>query len=337
MADANALSLSEYAVMSNDPLVQKITYSLLVNGSILPDIPLVTKKSMKVNTVRWENTMTVNWAKLNEVLTVVKGKPTAYAEQMFLVRNAIDIDYKILEDVNNIGDPRAAQIGNYIYSLAYDFNDKVINNNHISGDADAPVGFRDRLDNPTLYGCVSELKIDCGGVDMRGGSNTTAAIANQFIEYIQTLLSYLGREEGDNVFLYMNDLMKRRFETAVRILGAGAGWRTDMDAFDRAISKYKNATIVDIGRKGDQTTRIITNTETAAGLNGSSTFTSIYGAVLEEERFSGWQWEELGSAIKPIGPIGNDGTIDRTMIDWGIGLKQEHSRAIGRLYDIKVA
>src|SRR5258708_7824655 len=105
--DSNSISLSEYAVQSNDPLVMKITKSLLINGIVLGDIPLINKKTMKAMGVMWrDNLPTVNWAKLNAGTTVTKGKPTPYEEQVFLLRNAIDTDIKILADENAIVDPR---------------------------------------------------------------------------------------------------------------------------------------------------------------------------------------------------------------------------------------
>lgn len=335
-ADANAISLSEYAMMSNDPLVKKITMSLLVNGAVLADIPFFNKKTLFANGVRWEgNLPSVTWNRLNAGTTVTKGKPSAYQEQVFLVRNAIDVDVKILEDVNRIVDPRVTQLEAYLQSLSYDFNDKFINNDHLSGDAQAPVGLRSRLDNPTTYGVATELKIDGAGVDL--STAMTAASANSFIEVLQQALDFLGSPEGDGVVLYMNDLLKRRFERAVRVLGAGAGFAMVRDAFDRSIAMYKNARIVDIGRKSDQTTKIITSTETAAGAAGSSTFTSLYAVKYGEAYFAGWQFDPLGQSINDLGLIGNDGTVSRILIDWAVGFLPQHTRCMSRIYNIKVA
>lgn len=337
MADANAVSLSDYAVMSNDPLVMSITKSLLINGIVLADIPLKDKKSLYVNGVRWQDNLpTVNWARLNAGVTVTKGKPTAYQEQAYLMRNAIDVDVKLLEDENRITDPRVAMLEAYLIGVVYDFNNKFINNNHISGDAQAPVGLRDRLDNPTVYGVNSELKVNGSGVDLSQGG-MTAATANNFIELVQTVLDYFGRRDGDGVVFYCNDNLIRRWERAIRLLGAGAGWAMTQDAFGRSITTYRNAKIIDVGRKADQSTRIITNTETAAGADGASDFTSLYAVCYGEDRFMGWQFESLGDSVRDIGLIGNDGTISRVVIDWAMGLLPMHTRCISRVYNIKVS
>jgi len=335
--DSNAITLADYAIMSNDPLVMMITKSLLMNGAVFADIPIVTDKTMQAQGVRWQDNLPgVNWAKLNSDLTVVKGKPTAYSEQAFLMRNAIDCDVKIMEDKNQIVDPRAAQFDAYLQSVTYDFNDKFINNDPISGEDDAFTGIRYRLDNPSTFGVASELKINASAVDMTQ-SGMTEATANNFLEHVQTVLDYMGRPEGDGVVFYLNDLMKRRWERALRLLGGGSGWNVVRDAYDRGITTYKNARIVDIGRKADQSTRIITNTETAAGLNGASTHTSIYAACFGEERLIGWQFDTLANSVKDLGLIGGQGITARILVDWAFGLLPMHTRCMSRIYGIKVS
>lgn len=336
-ADSNALTIADYAMMSNDPLVLKITKSLLIQGAIFGDIPYVTKKTLKVNGVRWQDNLpSVTWAKLNTGLTVTKGKPTAYEEQAFFVRNAIDVDLAYLEDENRIGDPRAQMLEAYIQGVVYDYNNKFINNNPIDGEDDAIVGLRYRLDNYDAYRVHSDMIINGGGVDMTQAA-MTAATANNFLEFIEQQLTVMGAPEGDGVVFYCNELLKRRWERAIRLLGAGAGWSMQRDAFDRAITMYKNAKIVVIGRTADQTTQIITNTESSAGAAGSSTYTSLYAVKYGEEAFMGWQWDSLPNSIQDIGLIGNDGVTARIKIDWGNGILPQSNRCLSRIYGIKVS
>lgn len=332
---ASALTLGQYAIMSNDPLVQQISYSLLENAKVLADIPLVTKKSIYVNGVRWVgNLPSVNWSKLNVDPTVTSGTPSPYQEQAYVIRNAIDVDRLLVEEENQIQDPRGAQLDAYLRAVAYDTNDKFINNDPISGEDDAFVGLRYRLDNQTAYGVNSDMKIDGGAVDMTV-SGMTAATANTFIELVQTVLDYMGSPDGTGVTIYMNDVLKRRFERAIRVLGAGAGFAMVKDAFDRPVEMYKNARIRDIGRTAGQTTRIILNTETSAGAAGASTYTSFYAVRFGEGYFSGWQFDALKG--QDIGLIGNGGVTYRTLVDWAFGIVQQNTRAIARVYGIKVS
>lgn len=331
---SSALTLAQYAIMSNDPLIQQITYSLLENANVLNDLPLVTKKSILVNGVRWEGSLpSVNWSKLNVDPVVTSGTPAAYQEQAYIIRNAIDVDRFLVEDENQIQNPRGVQTNAYLKSVAYDVNDKFINNDHLTGNNDAFHGLRNRIDN-AVFRTNSDCKIDTSGVDLSPGGMTLTT-ANTFIEYIQQLLDMMGAPTGMGVTLYMNDLMKRRFARAVRMMGPAAGWSVNQDNFGRPVEMYNDAKIRDIGRKADQTTKIITSTELNTGGAGSSTFTSIYGVRYGEDHVFGWQFDALSP--KDIGLIGNGGSTYRMLIDWAFGIFQTGTRDIARLYDIKVS
>jgi hypothetical protein len=94
----------------------------------------------------------------------VTGVPTPYQESAFLIRNYIDVDKFLVQDQNQIVNPRAMRLEGYLKSVAYEFNDKFINNNHATGNADALVGIRARLDDPTTYGSRTDCKISAARV-----------------------------------------------------------------------------------------------------------------------------------------------------------------------------
>ena len=334
--DTNALTLSEYAMQSNDPLVMKITYSLHRMANVLEDIPLITKKSLVQNGVRFvDNLPTVNWGQINQTPTITKGKPTPYQEQIWLIRNQFQVDKKLMEDRNAIQDPLEVQINAYMQALTYDINHKFIKNAHDgTGDNQAPVGLQARIDNGVQYGVNSEMKIDGGGVDL--SASMTQATANQFIEQVQQMLDYMNAADGDGVVFYCNDLLKRRWERAVRMLGAGGGFTMTKDAFDRSVSMYKGAKIRDIGRKVDQTTRIIGDeSATGTAYTSGSKYTSLYAVRYGQDTFCGWQFE----ALKPnnLGLDPTNGVTYNTVIDWAFGLWMPHTRAICRQFNIKTA
>lgn len=332
--DANAMSLAQYAVQSNEPMVKAVTFSLLDCGTAMTDIPLVTKKSLIANGVRWEgNLPSVNWGTINSEPTVAIGTPKPYQEQAFIMRNSIDVDKFLVEDENNITDPRGAQLAAYLKAVAYDFNDTFINNDHATGNANKPVGLRSRIDNGALYGVWSSAKIDAGGTDL-SLATMTAATANKFVEQVTQLLWTVGSPEGDGVTLYGNEVLIRRFATALRQMGTSGGFDITQDQFGRSVTKFRNAVIKDIGYKADQATRIITTTETNAGAAGASTFTSLYAVNYGVDKFFGWQYEPVNA--RDLGLL-NNGVIYRTVIDWAVGLMNSDIRSIARLYDIKLS
>lgn len=333
-ASAQALSLAQYAIMSNDPLVTAITFSLIDNGSVLQDIPFVSKKQLVANGVRWEGALpTVNWRPLNGGTTVTTGTPKPFQEQAYIVSNAIDTDKVLVNDETQITDPRKAMLEAYLKSVAYDFNDKFINNDP-TVDANAIVGLKARINTPGTYGVRSENKIDGGGVDITQAA-ATQATANKFLEFLDQLLWSVGSPDGTGVVIYCNDVMKRRFAFLARLLGTSGGFRIDKDQFGRQVGMYNNAVIRDIGYKADQATRIITTTEANTGAAGSSTYTSLYAAHYGDPYLVGWQMEPLNGV--DLGLLGNDGTIYRTLIDWTCGLFPTSNRCMARLYGLKLA
>ncbi len=118
-------------------------------------------------------------------------------------------------------------------------------------------------------------------------------------------------------------------------MGTSGGFSITQDQFGRDIEKYKGATLRDIGYKADQSTRIITNTETSDGTaDTGSTYTSLYAVNYSDDHFSGWQFGPLKA--DDLGLI-NNGVIYRTNINWVIGLSNSSNRSLGRLYGLKMS
>jgi hypothetical protein len=333
---ANAMNLGQYAILSNDDLVKAVTFSLIDNGSIMArDIPFINKASLIANGVRWTGGLpTVDWVAINTEGTTITGAPTPYQEAAYLLRNYIDVDKYLVQDQNQILDPRVAQLQAYLRAQAFDFNFKFINNTPAL-ENDSFRGIRYRIDNPTNYGIPTANKIDAGGTtsDMTQAGMTAATFAI-FTEFIEQLLWSVNSVSGDGVVLYMNEVMKRRWATGLRKFAGQGGFATAIDQFGRTVEQYRGATIQDVGYKGDQSTRVITSTETSAGVDGSSTFTSIYAVNFGVDSFFGWQFAPL---VAHDQGLMENGSIYRMTIDWMGGLFQASHRAIARLYDVKLS
>jgi hypothetical protein len=329
------VTLSDYAMMSNSPLVRAVTYSLILYANVIQDVPLISKKSFIINGVRFDGTSlpTVNWSALNAEGVTTKATPAPYQDQVYLLRNYIDVDKYLVEEENQIVNPRSVQEEAFLRALTYDVNYKFFKNDHVTGDANAPIGIRYRIDNGGTFGVRSENKITGGAVDL-SQANATQATANKFLELLDQLLWSVDAPDGDGVVLYMNDVMKRRLNFLLRLMGTSGGLSVMQDQFNRTISMYKSAVIRDPGYKSDQTTRIITNTEDTSGNDASSTYTSIYAVNYSTDHFYGWQFDTPN--IQDLGLI-NNGVIYRTLIDWAVGLTNASTRSLGRLYDLKIS
>jgi len=347
---AQALNIAQYANMSNNPLIMAVTDSLIDYGNVAQDLPLFNNASLIVNGARWEgNLPTVTWRQLNAEGVSTIGTPSPWQEQAFILTNYIDVDKFLVQDKNQIGNIRANQVEAYLKAQTYDFNFKYFKNDHITGDQNAFVGLRARIDDAASankWGVRPENKIDANIDISQATLATTPANGNKFLELINQLLWSVDSPQGQNVVLYMNDVMQRRFDFLLRALGTSGGLTITQDQYDRSIMRYKNAIIRDPGLKSDQTTRIIAGNglsgssavgETSAGADStgaSAVYTSIYAVNYGEDHFFGWQFAPLN--VEDLGRL-NNGTIYRTFIDWAIGLGNASTRSLGRLYDIKIA
>jgi hypothetical protein len=349
---SGTFTLADYALYSNQPQVQAISMSLIDYGNIIQDVPLVTKQTLQQNGVRFEgNLPTINWRPLNSEGVSVHAQPTPYQEQVFLMTNYVDLDKYIVQDQNQITDPRANQAKMVLKALTYDINFKFFKNDHTSGDTNAPVGLRARIDDAASankWGVRPENKIDAGGANVDiSTAGLTAKTGGSFLEQLDLLLWSVDSPEGEGVVLYMNDYIRRRLHMVLRFMGTSGGLDQSRDQFNRTIYQYKGAVIRDPGVKADQTTRILAGNaipagsgsvgETAAGADStgaSANFASIYAVNYGTDHFFGWQFSD-GPNVQDLGLI-NNGVIYRTLIDWAVGFMNNSTRSIGRLYDIKI-
>jgi len=325
-----ALTLADQAVLSNDPLVKEITMSLHQTWNAIKDIPFYTSQSLRQVGVRYTNEAGTipmpTWSAINGEPNAVKGKPKSYEEQMYLIRNKITVDSRLLEQPNNIIDPVEAQVKIFLEGFAYDFNDKFINNDPSStagtNSADCFPGLKYRLENRAAF----DIPVDClvspastvATLDV--SSTYNASEANGTISALQELFDNLNSPDGNGVVLYMNEETKRRFEFIIRALGAGTGFNTDVDAFDRSVDTYKGAKIRTVGRKVDGTTPVIT---------APANFQDVYAVRYGTGYVQGWQ----SGPFKPeyLGKSKENGIMHNVLFDWGMGLWMPNTRSIGRL------
>ena len=329
----SALNLADYALNANSSEVRAVTWSLIDNGAVAQDLPILTSEQLILNGVRFEgNLPTVNWSQINAEGVSVKATPTTYTEQVYTFRNYVDIDKLLVRDKNQITDPRATQASAMMKAVAYDFNDKFINNDHVSGDENSLIGINYRIIN--AKGVRSENKIDGGGVDMTQ-AGMTQATANKFLELVDQLLWSVDSPDGSGVIIYCNEVMKRRWAFALRLMGTSGGFDITKDQFDRVVQMYKGAVIRDIGYKADQSTRIITNTFLSDGTaNTGSTYTCMYACNMSTDHLMGWQFEPPNS--QDLGLL-NNGVTYRTLFDWAIGLNNVSNRSLARIHGIKMS
>jgi hypothetical protein len=211
--------------------------------------------------------------------------------------------------------------------VAYTFNESFINGSP-TVDEDGLVGLLYRLRNDF----PAAQSIDAGGIDV---SPDTALAQWQFklFDAIDMALDAVDGNNSDKT-IFLNTTVYRRFQSAMRTAGLLS---TTEDKLGKFWPTYGSGgpMIVDMGRKVDQTTLMLTDTELANGTaDTGSTKSSIVVARFGEPYVAGWCQEK--PFADDVGLLENR-THFRTVVRGSAGIYISHPRAISRVYNLQVA
>lgn len=338
MADAGALTLADYAMQSNDEPIRELIKAILVPESVLNDLPLMTNAALKATVLRLlpEGFPTWNgWGKINQNPNVYKADFSDYQESAYLVRQKIQVDNRLLQAPNWIGDPFELQLMAWRDSLNYELNVTFIENDQSGnngGNGDAWEGLRPRMVNPN-YGVPNRNSINTGGLNLT--TSMTDADGQTLMELMGTMLAYVGDPTGGSTVFYFNWLTKER---AARAMRQSHMWRYTTDNYDRQIEAFRGAKIRDLGWRKDSETPVVPLNLTAAGTAGATAataYTEIYAVHYGTTWMRGWQTNT--PELKYLGLSTENGVYENAIIDWAVGLMQPNPRAICRAYGIQLS
>lgn len=336
MADANALTLADYAMQSNDEAVKGLVKAILTPESILNDIPLITNSALKASVLRLlpdglPATFS-GWGEINKNPNVYKATFEDYQEAVYLVRQLIQVDRRLMAAPNWIGDPFEMQLMAWKNHLNYELNTTFIENNPATGNGDAWTGLRPRMTMP-YYKVPAKNNINAQGLNL--GPSMTDADAQMLIEWLSIMLSFTGAASmGGSPVFYTNYLTKARIDKGLRQTHM---WKYTDDNFGRTISQFQDAKVRDLGWRQDSDTPVVPLNLAADGTQNASSdtaFTEIFLVRYGNETFRGWQTNNIG--LEYLGRSTETGVYENAVIDWGVGLMQPHPRAICRLYNVRL-
>lgn len=337
----NAVRLEDWAKISNNVITQGLIANLYETDSILKDVPFKEDPAFKATGVRIDpGSLPQNptYGTLNTTPDSVRTVPSQHEERGYLIRENVKMDRRYRKNKNYIVDPVKVQTMGVMEMWARQLNTDFILNDPSSatGKKNGPDGLYTRLlaANQAKYGTTAENLIDAanGGSAFTISDTMAKADALRLFVSVDKMLQFMNAADGTGVVLYMNDNAFRKFSMAGKLCDGGGGFDTTKDEYDRTIMTYKNARLRDVGRKLDDTTRIIGNTENANGIAlTGSTFTSIYGVRYGGMYLTGWHDGALDLEY-----IGTDptGVQDIWLLDYLFGFYHGHGRSVARLFNI---
>jgi len=238
----------------------------------------------------------------NETYDESYGVINPQYERLKFFGGDIDVD---IQRIKNYGpQAKAEQIQMKVRSLRLTFEEQVIN-----GDESADIRAFDGL----------KTRINVGSsqaVNVNGALSLTAL--DELIDAV----------DGDNKILLMNKKMRRRLSAASRNTSIGGFMSYEQDAFGRRVTMYNDARIV-VTDTNAQNVQIQGFTETSSS-------TSIYCVAFGDLQTTGIQGPAAngyGIDIREFGEIA-EAPVDRTRIDWSIGMAIMNGRSAARAYGI---
>ena len=238
----------------------------------------------------------------NETYDESYGVINPQYERLKFFGGDIDVD---IQRIKNYGpQAKAEQIQMKVRSLRLTFEEYVINGDE-AADPRAFDGLRTRINVGSSQ-----------AVNVNGALSLTAL--DELIDAV----------DGDNKILLMNKKMRRRLTAAGRNTAIGGFMSYEQDAFGRRVTMYNDARIV-VTDTNAQNVQI-------QGFTEDTNRTSIYCVAFGDLQTTGIQGpaaQGYGIDIREFGEIA-EAPVDRTRIDWSIGMAIMNGRSAARAYGI---
>ncbi len=320
---AGEFTLVELSKIETDTLRKSVIDALLMESNLMEMVPWETIGALATTVVRMGTLPSVGFRKINEGYTIGTGALEQKVEHISLMGGYFDTDKAIARARNTIASARAITQVMMTKAIAYKFNDKFINGNPES-DPEEFKGLKERVSDLYDEGYTGQLvDFECDGVGILNSSTHS----HDFLNFLDKLIYQIKGHNPD--YLLMNSKMLLALRAVLRkekLLDK------TKDSFDRYIDMYGGARLIDIGVTADQTTEIIPETETAAGVATGGESTSIYACKFGIGEFL-WGIQEYPLEVEDKGLL-KDKPIYRTEMDWPLGLAMADPYSIARGIDI---
>lgn len=310
-----ALTLAHLAKVEQDAFKKYIIQNLLREVKLMEYLPFENVNALKSIAVRWQTLPSVAFRAINAGYTPSEGDLEQVWESVYALGGEIKFDRVFDKIGNTIVDPVRTQTDMKILSLALTFNNYFINGDHAT-DILGFEGLKKRISN-----MPSRQKVGFAG-DSATAHDPTASVAaaRSFFDNLEKI--HVRTNKGEVNVIFGNEGFYWGVGVVARYANiAGGNWLSvTKDSFDRDITTYKGAPLVDVGMKKDQTTEIITNTEVAGDSGNDST--SIYSCSFNAQQgITGIQLPPGLEVYDPLGGGEQESTPTKLKrFEWWLGL-----------------
>lgn len=322
---AGEFTLVELSKIEHDTIRKGVIDTLLMESNIMTVIPWETIGALATTIVRMGTLPSVGFRKINEGYAIGTAALEQKVENISLMGAYFDTDKAIARAKNTIATARGITALMMTKAIAYKFNDKFINGNPES-DPEEFKGMLERVNDIYDEGYTGQ-KVACIDSTANKGFLYDDTAGHKFLNNFDKAIYAIKGHNPD--FMFMNSKSLLAIRALLRRLKLLDNTK---DMFDRVVDTYQGVKMVDIGVKADQSTEIILNTETAAGVATGDDLTSIYLVKFGIGEFV-WGLQEYPLEVTDKGEL-EDKPIYRTEMDWPLGLANADPYSIVRMHGV---
>ena len=314
-----ALTIAEMAAGMKDKVMAGVMLQYARGSMLFQKISFQGTDSFTIKT--WQNASVTDavFRDIGEPYTETKDKFSELNEGIALMGGQIDVDRALRLPGQSEMDAWAENLLLQAKRFQYGLTDTFIN-----GDRDVDPksfnGIKKRVEaENTAGGIGSDQVIAAAGLDLSASS----ANRQTFLDNMELAMYEVDEGQVDMIIT-----SKKGLFTLNRVARREGLYDTTKDQFDRKVDLFRGVPVLEAGTKGDQTTQIITSTETNAGAATGGTATSYYFVRMDMQHVQGWQMHE---PKRIYDDIINDGVTHRTVFEWPVGLSAFHRKSTVRL------
>jgi hypothetical protein len=308
------MTLQHYADVEQLAFKKYVIRQILREVRLAELLPWDSVDSLQNIAIRWKTLPSVAFRYVNGGYTANEGDTEQVTESVYAFGGEILYDRVFDKLKNVVQEPKKVQTDMKLLAMALKFNDVLINGDQ----ATDPLSFEGL--KKRVAGMPTRQSVYFAG-SSSAALDPTASVANANVFFSKLEEVHYKTNRGQVGALLMNEGMIYGLGRVARYVNASGGMFLALtkDSFDRDIMTYKGARCIDVGMQRDQSTEIITDTETAGDAGADAT--SIYGMSFDEQQ--GIRGIQL-SPMEVYDPL-NGGEMESTpqkkvRIEWWCGL-----------------
>ena len=334
MPNPTVITMADYLHMDVPTIVKGSVQIMRENSPLINYLKFLRENRLRFFNRRGQSSVEGGtWKNIGEAYDEgVQFESELIEETTYYLGREFAIDERLMGVVDpTIADPIQSNIKAYTTGMQRQFCNAFINGKSTDNAGKSFTGLKERLASLPTEQTIYADGAGSSYLDLRTSASDYAQNVEEFLVLMNKLCKAVDGGRPD--FFVVNEDFQIKFESILRTSGLLTYTKDNME---REFPAFKGIPFIDVGRKEDDTSYIITNHETAAGADGSS---SDYGTSVYAVKQGPEYLQMLEKTPFRVRENDNDPhMIKHTVVmDWAVGMMITHPRSVARLTGLRMA